>query len=170
MRIQKMLLAAAVVALVATACAAEDDSADRPRDLAGSAVPETGPGSVAPPLPPGRSAVSPFPSTPDVSLARACGAVDIVDKLASAARAPERVPGSPAARPSGGTLVELAGTLRTLDRDGLPKPMSVAIGAHSSALATLGELINRGASREDVNSMGTVTAGTGSTVKAFCES
>ncbi|SHQ06984.1 Uncharacterised protein [Mycobacteroides abscessus subsp. abscessus] len=66
--------------------------------------------------------------------------------------------------------MELGSTLRTLNREGLPKPMAIAIGAHSSALITLGELINRGASREDVNSMGTVTAGTGSTIKAFCES
>lgn len=166
MRIQKILLVGAAVALMATACAGEDDAADRPHDLPARPVPEMGSGSVAP-MPPRAAA---FQGPPEVSLARVCGSVDVVDKLAAAARSPEHGSGSPGAGTTGGTLMELGSTLRTLNRDGLPKPMAIAIGAHSSALITLGELINRGASREDVNSMGTVTAGTSSTVKAFCES
>lgn len=93
----------------------------------------------------------------------------MIDRLAHDAIAPDPAPGNPAPHPNGTNVITYASALQTLDRQGLPTPMNVAITAHAYALTNLGALINTGASRDDIDSMAVVADTTSRTVQSFCK-
>lgn len=104
---------------------------------------------------------------PQIVSERACGAFDALEELAHQIIAPP--PHGPVSERPAGELIAVASALNAVDRTDVSPAMNAAIRAHAVALTNLGALVNHKASREDIESMATVTIATGSTLHALCQ-
>lgn len=106
---------------------------------------------------------------PQIARERACGAVALVDKLAHNAIAAEAEPGNPAPPQDGKALTQLAESLQTMDRGGLPKALQAAITAYAMSLSDQGAAISRNRDRQTHIVFSSVLLATGDTVRALCD-